>query len=425
MLKRISPTFLMVLVVILSLSACNLPGMPADGGSLDPNAMNTAVVQTVSAQQTQFAFDSLVQELTRVAQTTPDAGEAPSGGFTATPTSIPSMTLAPSQTLPPTQTLAPTSTAVPTLTAVPWTPTPIATNTIAVPCYRAQFISDVTIPDGTKMQANQSFTKTWRLKNSGSCNWTNEFDLVFDSGNAMSGPASQKLPATIRPGDSVDLSVSLKAPSSSGSYTGNWKLRSSNGVLFGLGANANNPFWVKIEVGDTDPGSWDSDHPRDFAYNYCQAAWTTSKGQIFCPSGEDNTSTGSVRRSKTPKLEGGYQEDEMAIIVAPNSGDGGYVRGLFPSLKIRDGDHFRTTVGCLDGAKDCDVTFRVGYVLEGETTNKNLGSWEEEYDGDWTTIDIDLSDLAGKRIQLYLRVNNNGSSKDDRVFWLVPVVFKP
>jgi len=39
-------------------------------------------------------------------------------------------------------------------------------------CDRAQFISDVTVPDGTTFAPGATFTKTWRLKNSGTCTWT-------------------------------------------------------------------------------------------------------------------------------------------------------------------------------------------------------------------------------------------------------------
>src|ERR1700704_1212338 len=35
----------------------------------------------------------------------------------------------------------------------------------------ATFVSDVTIADGTVMKPGQSFTKTWRISNSGSTTW--------------------------------------------------------------------------------------------------------------------------------------------------------------------------------------------------------------------------------------------------------------
>src|SRR5512143_3278895 len=39
-------------------------------------------------------------------------------------------------------------------------------------CDWAQFVADVTVPDGTSYAPGTTFTKTWRLKNIGSCTWT-------------------------------------------------------------------------------------------------------------------------------------------------------------------------------------------------------------------------------------------------------------
>ena len=41
---------------------------------------------------------------------------------------------------------------------------PMATQSAqAATCYWAQFVADVTIPDGTNFAAGTAFTKTWRL----------------------------------------------------------------------------------------------------------------------------------------------------------------------------------------------------------------------------------------------------------------------
>lgn len=114
---------------------------------------------------------------------------------------------------------------------------------------QATFISDVTIADGTKIEAGKSFEKTWRLKNSGTCTWSTSYAMVFTGGNQMGGPASVALPKSVSPNGTVDLKVTLTAPNTSGTYTGNWKLRNASGVIFGLGTRADQPFWVQIVVG--------------------------------------------------------------------------------------------------------------------------------------------------------------------------------
>ncbi len=117
-------------------------------------------------------------------------------------------------------------------------PTPI--------CDQAMFISE-TVPDGTTFPPGATFTKSWRLKNTGECTWTTSYAIVFDSGNALDAPSSVPLSGSVTPGQEVDLSANMKAPSTPGTYTGYWRLRNASGVLFGLGASNGN-FWVKIKV---------------------------------------------------------------------------------------------------------------------------------------------------------------------------------
>lgn len=138
-------------------------------------------------------------------------------------------------------------------TAIPTsTPVPTASNTnTPVPtvesCDNVQFIKDVTVEDGADFEPNESFTKTWRLKNIGTCPWTSDYDLVFYNGDAMGGPASQALTvASVAPGATIDVSVDLTAPNSEDGYRGNWILRNDSGIIFGMGGE--NPFWVDIEV---------------------------------------------------------------------------------------------------------------------------------------------------------------------------------
>jgi len=112
---------------------------------------------------------------------------------------------------------------------------------------RAQFVSDASVPDGMLFAPGAAFVKTWRLMNVGTCTWTRSYNLVFFSGDPMSGPGGIPVPVTVAPGATVDLSVSLIAPGSNGTYQGNWKLRNSNGLLFGVPGE----FWVKVTVGQT------------------------------------------------------------------------------------------------------------------------------------------------------------------------------
>ena len=133
----------------------------------------------------------------------------------------------------------------PTITqSGPSTPTPIAE--------RAEFISDVTIPDGTIMAPGQTFLKTWRLKNTGTLAWTTAYYLVYFGGEKM-GATEAPLPQEVLPGRTVDLSIQLIAPKIPGRYRSYWKLRDPNGNLFGISTLADTAFYVDIEVRQPTP----------------------------------------------------------------------------------------------------------------------------------------------------------------------------
>jgi len=114
---------------------------------------------------------------------------------------------------------------------------------------KADFVSDVTVPDGTTFTPGQTFVKTWQLKNSGTNAWSSSYALVFVRGDQMGGPASVPLSGTVAAGATGEVSVSLTAPTKLGTYTGFWMLRNAAGKLFGIGADANQPVYLKINVG--------------------------------------------------------------------------------------------------------------------------------------------------------------------------------
>jgi Ig-like domain from next to BRCA1 gene len=144
----------------------------------------------------------------------------------------------------------------PTITATPSQPTPAGTAS-APPSTgdRAEFVADVTIPDGTNMAPNQSFAKTWRLVNNGTTTWNSSYALVFSSGTSMSAPAVVNLPASVPPGQNADITVNLVAPATPGEYIGYFILKNPSGQIFGVGPNAVDAIWVQIVVGSATPVS--------------------------------------------------------------------------------------------------------------------------------------------------------------------------
>lgn len=193
-MKKLTRLFQSFIIVTFFLNACNLP-------SNDPED-----VQATSAAQTLQVLLSAVPP-------------------TVTPGVVP-------PTL--TQTPLPTNTNTPVPTATPV-------------CPQGQFVTDVTIPDGTVMTPGQAFTKKWRIRNTGTCAWSG-YTLVFDSGDAMGGPASTPI-SVVNPGQEIDLEVNLTAPTAPGSYKGYWRIVTNTNILVPmLNGFQGRAFYVDIKV---------------------------------------------------------------------------------------------------------------------------------------------------------------------------------
>jgi hypothetical protein len=136
------------------------------------------------------------------------------------------------QSQPPTA--QPTNTTPPTATTKP---------TSQADCDKAGLVSE-TIPDGTTFLPDEPYTKKWVIKNEGSCTWNANYEWVFSSGDLMNGPATKPITnSTVAPGQTVEVSLDLAAPSNPGIYRGTYKIRNAGGQIFTA-----NGFWVEIEV---------------------------------------------------------------------------------------------------------------------------------------------------------------------------------
>jgi len=400
------PVIFTLFLLLVSLTGCSTPT------SVDE--VYTQAAETIAVGLTLQAGQTAVAQLTEIAATSmaptpvipnPTLPETP-----AQPTSTP---LPPSATpLPPTETQVP-----PTATPVPPTPTPLPPSATPIPCYWAQFVKDINVADGQAFSPGDEFTKTWRIMNAGSCAWNRSFAVVFISGSQMDSPSEFSLNDIVRPGEITEISVDLRAPSRSGEHNGYWKLRSDTGVIFGIGSGANEAFFVRINVREL------GEMVYNFADNFCNAEWRSASGVLPCPGVESSFDPGYIGRSLSPRIESGAIENELSLVVHPNTGDGGQVWGSFPAYRVRAGEHFRAVTGCMYDSYSCSVMFQLNYRADGGPL-MNLETWTEIYDGSIAKIDLDLSPLAGKSVELILTVLNNGSSTDDWAFWLLPRIVR-
>jgi len=207
--------FLGCLILLLGLSSCS----PGEGANPDV----TEIAQTI------------------IAEITETAAAAPTETLTITPTETPT----PTQEITPMPDLSEG-----TLAAPAGTPTGSSGSASVSGCDIASFVSDISIPDGTRIAAGGSFNKTWQLRNDGTCTWNSSYKLVFHSGEQMNGPASQQLTTrSVEPGQTVNVSVNLVAPTTDGSYYSYWILQNDSGLNFGIGPEGGT-FYLQIVVGE-------------------------------------------------------------------------------------------------------------------------------------------------------------------------------
>jgi hypothetical protein len=137
----------------------------------------------------------------------------------------------PTQTVTPTP--EPTQTATGTATQTP-SKAVVATSggaVISTGCDVAGFVADVTVPDGTQFSPGADFVKTWRLSNAGTCTWTSAYTVVYYSGEVMAADKSKQLTTdSIAPGESIDISINMTAPTTAGSYYSYWALKNAAGT---------------------------------------------------------------------------------------------------------------------------------------------------------------------------------------------------
>ena len=305
-------------------------------------------------------------------------------------------------------------------------------------------MADVTIFDNTDLRPLEPFTKTWRIKNIGTCSWTTDYKLAFLSGDKMNGPDSVAIPINVAPNQTVDLSVDLIAPSTPGNYQGFWQLQTADGKAFLLTASVKDHIWVKINVITQALGTPTItstltpvvstvtasvltpiaqatsalDITHDFVENACAAKWESPDGTLACP-GLDGDIHGFVVISNQANLEDGTTASLPTLLTFPSASSNGYIQGTYPEVQVQAGDHLQTTVSCENGATACSVLFSIRY-LDSSGSPHDLWTLGEFYDGKYFNLDLDLSQLAGQKVDFILGVSSIGSSIGDRALWVAP-----
>lgn len=340
--------------------------------------------------------------------------------------SIPPETLA-EQTWSVMQTIAALS-ATPTFTRAPATDTPPPPP--PPPCLAAKLIRHITIPDGSFIPRNTSFTKVWRIQNTGSCTWDSSISIAPTGQYNPFFGTPVPLPQKVKPGKTIDLAVNLLTPGIEGNYTGYWILQTKH-ESFGDGGDK--PFRVNVSVSDSPPNPI-----YDFAANRCQALWqsnarmvrnrcqlTSGSGSTLPCNGKKGNPVGFVIRLENFNMESGPIAGLPGLWTNPPILTGGVIQGIFPALLIQSGDIFTAQVGCLEGNPNCNVTFDLRYqvILPPSTViSENTITRAELYEGSLSSYNIDLGalGLAGQYVSFIFRVTGNNDLRQNASVWVAP-----
>jgi hypothetical protein len=289
-------------------------------------------------------------------------------------------------------------------------------------CNAASFIADVTIPDGTYINPGAPFLKTWRLKNVGTCAWTPSYALMYYDGYNFGNTTPVYFPRWVSPGQTVDVSITLNAPTAGGTYRGYWKLQNATGIPFGIGGAATSAFWVEIRV----LGQTTSATAYDFIQNMCSGLWVYDGGPIACPVNFNKLYLGYVQKIDNPVLENGQPAGSPALLTVPQNKYNGFIQGIFRiDGGIQKGDHFQATVGCQYGATGCSVRYQVDYGQNTGTDFVTLWKFIENYDGLPYNVDVDLSSVSYvKDPRIVLSVYANGVADSDLALWVNPRIVR-
>jgi hypothetical protein len=211
---KLRPALITILVAVL-LTACggNANATPAEP-TVDIAAIRTSAASTVVSQ---FTLTAAAFTVTPAPPTETQATQAPEA--TATQTGLPVAQVTNAQ-----------GTTVALCDKYAWDPATV----------------DVNVPDNTVMTPGQEFTKTWKIKNIGSCTWGAGYTMVYSYGDDKMSGQPQPFGAAVAPQQEVEVSVQFKAPNLPGTYTSLWTLQNPKGIAFQ--GNDGKVLYVKIIV---------------------------------------------------------------------------------------------------------------------------------------------------------------------------------
>ena len=215
-MKKTKWIILALLSLSLVLAACapSLPPTPSEA------EIAQQVASTQQAKATQNSVETLVALVTEL-----------SNQPTWTPQ--PACPVCPTQVV-----VVPTAATTPNPNEATAQPTTAPTADGGKKCFQFDFLGDVNYPPGTIVKPGTKFSKTWTVKNTGTCTWSRDYDVVFVGGEAFGSNKRGDITREVVPGDIIEITIEgMTAPQTEGTYYSYWMIAAPDGARVGYGPN--------------------------------------------------------------------------------------------------------------------------------------------------------------------------------------------
>jgi hypothetical protein len=263
--------------------------------------------------------------------------------------------------------------------------------------------------------AGASSTLSWNVANATSVNIQPGIGNVAASGSTA-----------VTPGSSTEYI--LTATSSSGSSQASTQVIVSSGTT-DTSTGATTPTIPAMQFIPATPFVTPQ---YDFITNAPEADWATDTQHLTFPGSQgDNKGYVLVLNNATLEDSQVYKkvlETHPQYDLPPDWRTFGSIWSKYylpDTYTIQANDHFYAKVGFLKGATVGDVTFKVIFQDFRTMKTYNIASVTKRYDGTLTTIDVPLTDCAGKKCFVNLRVEaNKVNATQDWAVWVTPRIVR-
>lgn len=298
----------------------------------------------------------------------------------------------------------------------------------------------MTLPDFTEVNAGEQLIKTWEIKNIGGCTWTPAYQLVYNNGARVSAASITPFTKNILPGETVQISIPVIIPETTGRIQTYWYLISDTNQIVGTDTDGKPYLWFKAEVEPASSQTFNlTATPQPFVTlealipnpsgvildlysNACGAVWLSNNNPIPCPEFETNP-FGVVQLVKDEPFENGEFTSDALLFALPASQSEVIVTGTYPQFVVQNGDKLTFRTGCLLNTPQCSALVFFYYINE-SGTREILWGVSEGQDGITSNVEIDLSFLQGQTISIQIEVSSLGESFDDSILISSPIILQ-